>query len=446
MSILNATDRPGARGFVPSALWPERLLGRRPGLKEANIVCWGLFIAFLLVPICVVTVIQARRGTGLVRRLHSDFVYFYGDGQIGAQSPGRLYDYPLQQKVFSSIYPAHEGVYGPSPYPPFVALFFRPFSRISFEAAYGLWFGLSLALYLLGIGAELRLAYPGEGLKQSLVYCFAVGCYPFLFSTLINAQLSAVAVCAVSLAIYEETRGRLFTSGLALALMSYKPTLLVAIVPMLLLSRRFRTAAGFALGVGVLSASSTLFAGIGIWQKYYEFLRSFSRLTGFGGASPLQLWKYIDLSSLFAAATGRSNGAGKAAVLAAFAVVAIALAILLSRSARKSEPVQWLAWASTLTWTLLLNIYVPIYDSVLAVVAVILTLGALRKLQWRIASEWIVLLAVVAFAVSWKTVSFAQAHHVQLLSIVLLLLGAAQMWLLWRAIERERVTVPAIVA
>lgn len=446
MATLNATDSPEARGISISALWPTRLLGRRPGLKEANIVCWGLFIAFLLVPLCVVTVIQVRQGTGFIRRLHSDFVYFYGDGQIGTHSPARLYDYPLQQQVFSSIFPAYHGEYGPSPYPPFVALFFSLFSHLSFEASYGLWFGLSLVLYLLGIGAALGLAFPGEGLKQSLIYCFAVGCYPFLFSTLINAQLSSVAVCAVGVAIYEEKRGRFFVSGLILALLAYKPTLLVLIVPMLLLSRRFRAAAGFAAGAGALCAVSTLFAGIGVWQKYYEFLRSFSSLTGFGGASRLQLWKYVDLSSFFAAASGRQDGAGKDAALATSAVIAIGLATLLWRSARGSEPVQWLAWAATLTWTLLLNIYVPIYDSVLAVIAVILTLGALRTLGWRIANEWITLLSVVTLAISWKTVSFAQAHHVQLLSIALFLLGAAQLWLLWRAIERERAPVPAVVA
>lgn len=446
MTSLKATESRESRGISISALWPTRLLGRRPGLKEANIVCWGLFIAFLLAPLCVVTVIQVRQGTGFIRSLHSDFVYFYGDGQIGAHSPARLYDYPLQQRVFSSIYPAYHGEYGPSPYPPFVALFFSLFSHLSFEAAYGLWFGLSLVLYLLGIGAALGLAFPGEDLKQSLIYCFAVGCYPFLFSTLINAQLSSVAVCAVGVALYEERRRRFFISGLALALLAYKPTLLIIIAPMLLLSRKFRAAAGFAVGIGILSAASTLFAGIGIWQKYKAFLRNFSRLTGFGGASRLQLWKYVDLSSFFTAATGRPDGAGKAAALATSAVIAIALATLLWRSARGSEPVQWLAWASTLTWTLLLNIYAPIYDSVLAVIAVILTLGALRTLGWRIASEWIVLLAVVAFAVSWTAVSFAQAHHVQLLSIALFLLGAAQLWLLWRAIERERAPVPAVVA
>ncbi len=107
---------------------------------------------------------------------------------------------------------------------------------------------------------------------------------------------------------------------------------------------------------------------------------------------------------------------------------------------------QWLAWAATLTWTLLLNIYVPIYDSVLAVIAVILTLGALRELKWRAANEWIVLLAVVTLAVSWKTVSFAEHHHIQLLSIMLFVLGIAQLWLLWRAIEREKKPVAAVVA
>ena len=45
-------------------------------------------------------------------------------------------DYSLQQKIFNGINPAPgEGFYGPSPYPPFVALFFSLFARLPFNWA-----------------------------------------------------------------------------------------------------------------------------------------------------------------------------------------------------------------------------------------------------------------------------------------------------------------------
>ena len=446
MAGPGSTDTSEVRGWSLSALWPDRVLGRRPGLKEVNVVCWGLFVAFLVVPLLIVSLIRISHGPGFVRSLHSDFVYFYGDGQIAASSPARLYDYRLQQQTFTALYPAHEGVYGPSPYPPFVALFFSLFTHVSFEVAYALWFGVSLALYLLGVGLTARLVYPGERLKSALVLCFALACYPFLFSTLINAQLSAVAVCAAGTAIYQERRGKYFVSGLALALLMYKPTLLLLLCPMLILTRRFRTALGFVSGAAILLAVSTIFAGAQIWQAYFRLLLNFGRLTGLNGSSRLELRKYVDLSSFLAAASGTFPSAGKLVFIAVGVISVITLALLLWRSAKSGQPAQWLAWAATLTWTLLLNVYVPIYDSVLAVLAVILTLGALRDLKWDIASEWITLLAVTTFAVSWKTVSFAQQYHVQLLSIMLFLLATTQLWFLHRAIRQGKAAAHSLAA
>jgi len=109
--------------------------------------------------------------------------------------------------------------------------------------------------------------------------------------------------------------------------------------------------------------------------------------------------------------------------------------------------VQNLAWASTLTWTLLLNVYVPIYDSVLAVIAIILTLGALKRLQLGAAMGWAVFLSMLIFAVSWITVSMALSHQVQLLSILLGMLGLGQLVLLSRAIRPKSLqTEPGLLA
>lgn len=417
--------------------WPGRLLGPPPGLKEINLACWTLFVAFLLVPLCIVHVIQLRHGVGSVRQLNSDFVYLYGVGEIAREyPPARIYDSTLQHQVFLSIQPPRDGTYGPSPYPPFVAMFFIAFTHLSFETAYYLWLGISLGLYLFGIRAAAETIFPAERLKTSLIICFALAFYPFIFGTLLNGQLASVAICAVGLAIHQEKLGNLFRSGLALALLSYKPTLLLLVVPMLLLTRRFRTLLGFATGAGTLILGATAFAGAQIWPLYMGMLREFGRVTGVRGTSHLQLWKYVDLSSAFAAISGSRFALG--AMILTFGVGAIAAMLaLLWRSARSSPPVQWLAWAATLTWTLLLNVYVPIYDSILVAIAIVLTLGALRDLGWSIAAEWTTFLAIILFAVSWKTESFAETHGVQLLTIMLAALGLAQLLLLHRAMRQK---------
>jgi Flp pilus assembly protein protease CpaA len=85
----------------------------------------------------------------------------------------------------------------------------------------------------------------------------------------------------------------------------------------------------------------------------------------------------------------------------------------------------------------LLNLYVPVYDSVLVVIAIILTLGALRDLRWGTAGEWTTFVSVITFAVSWVTESVAKAHGIQLLTIMLLILGTMQLLFLYRAEYRR---------
>jgi ABC-type polysaccharide transport system permease subunit len=66
-------------------------------------------------------------------------------------------------------------------------------------------------------------------------------------------------------------------------------------------------------------------------------------------------------------------------------VVVAALASLVTawwRSRRADRPEQLLVWAATLTWTLILHVYVPLYDTVIAVPAAVLAVAAVRAQGW----------------------------------------------------------------
>jgi hypothetical protein len=420
--------------------WPEQLLGPVPGLIELNLVCWGLFLLCLL-PVVVVVVYAQFTTAGV---LHADFVYYYGSGKLLNQYPvSQLYNFDLQLKIFNGIYLLHDGVYGPSPYPPFVAWFFSPFARLSFEKAYFLWMGLSLLLYLAGIGAAVSAFFPRQRLKVSLIFCFALASRAFVMDTLLNGQLSSVAVFAVGLAVALDRRSRPLSSGLALALLTYKPTLLVVLLPMLLLTRRFRTLAGFAGGSAVLLLASTAFAGFGIWPSYLRLLRFFGRMSGLNGHTLILLWKCVDLNTFSYAIPGGRSTAGLAILACVICCVAAWLGLLLWKSAAAGFPAQSLAWAGTLTWTLLLNVYVPRYDSILAAISVILTLAALQALGWR--KEWgrMIFLALVVFAATWITEEIARSSRIQILTILLFVLGVAQLVLLRRAIHLNPLLLPA---
>jgi hypothetical protein len=413
-----------------SLRWPTRLLGPPPGLKEISLICWGSFVVFLVIPVGVILVIHARMGSDLIRGLHSDFTYFYGIGRIvNEYSTARVYDYQLQQKIFNEIYPLQNGVYGPSPYPPFVALVFSCFARLPFDLAYLLWGATSLLLYFFGLRIMARQFALQNSYIFSIMLCLALAFFPFFFETLVNAQLAAVAFFAVSVAISQDRAGNYMQSGLALSFLTYKPTLLLLLLPMLFLTRRFRTVIGFGSGVALIVFLTTAIAGIGIWPVYGQFLIEFSRVAGINGHSTLQLWQFVDLHSFSSAAVGVHARIGSAILIGAAGTIAGWLAYLLWKSKGLGTAQEQLAWAATLTWTLLINVYVPMYDCLLVVIAVILSLSALKKLQWD--QNWMVLLSVLIFACSWITEAFARRHGIQIISILLVILGLAQLGYLY---------------
>jgi alpha-1,2-mannosyltransferase len=437
-----------ARPVKPGALQPpNRDRNRTNDLKKLNLACWGIFGAFLMIRFIVPLSNQLKTGVQTLKILPADFIYFYGIGRIANHYPlANLYDYVLQLKVFNEIYPLSEGAYGPSPYPPFVALFFAPFARLPFGSAFALWMTTSLFIYLIGVGAAINAIFPREPLKASLFFCYALAFYPFLIGTLINGQLAAVAVFAIGLTIAGERSGKLFLSGLALSILAYKPTLLVLIVPLLVLTRRFRAIGGLIAGCAALFIVSTAFGGFAVWPAYARFVRMFGRVASLTDRSGLPLTNFVDIGSCLQAIAGGRSVAATAAALIATCVVAVALSVLWWRSAKASRPAQLLAWATALTWTLLINIYVPIYDTVLVVVAIVLTLGALRELGWKSATDLFAFAAIFTLGASWITSPFAADHHVQMLSIFLAILGCSQLYFLYGALGSKAQTKPAAEA
>jgi hypothetical protein len=411
--------------------WPQSVLGPPPGLKELNVLCWGLFVIGFMVPLCVVLVIRWKVGARFSDLLPVDFIYFYGIGQILNQHPAiNLYDYSLQLKTFNDIFPlsADHQVWGRSPYPPFVAKFFSIFARFSFERAFFAWMGMSFVLYMIAITAIVKAALPKDKLRSSLVFCFSIASPLFLYFNLAVGQLATVAVFSTSLAIFLERRSRPFLGGLALALLTYKPTLLLLILPMTLVTRRFRMLVGFCTGAAALFAASTLFAGPRIWPVYIRFLQTFAGTAGIHGASSVKAISY--------AIPGARTSLGLAIVACLLAGIALWLVILWRRSIGTNAATQNMVWAVTLTWTLLINVYVPVYDTLLIAVAATLAIGSLVQLGLIRIAGWSAVLAILVSAVSFKSESMAQHHGVQPLTLLILIFGLLQALTLQRLLQK----------
>jgi hypothetical protein len=84
------------------------------------------------------------------------------------------------------------------------------------------------------------------------------------------------------------------------------------------------------------------------------------------------------------------------------------------------------AWACTLTWTPLLNIYFPVYDSVLVIASLIVCGSSLSRVFPRVS----LLSTAALFACSFATVQIAKATGYQILTPVLILIGILQLQVL----------------
>jgi hypothetical protein len=286
--------------------------------------------------------------------------------------------------------------------------------------------GISFALYIAGIAAVVKAALPRDRLRGSLVFCSSIASPLFIYFNLVVGQLATVAVFATGVAIYLERRSRPMLSGLVLSILAYKPTLLLLIVPMLLVTRRFRALVGFFAGGAALVAASTWFAGPQIWPVYAHFLETFAGTAGIHGESSIKRWEYVDFNSVSYGIPGGRTSLGLAVLACLLIAIGAWLVVLWYKSVGSGAVVQNLIWALTLTWTLLLNVYVPVYDALLIAVSAALTIGALAQIERGKIAGWLAVLAIAISMVSFKSEPFAQEHGIQPLTILILVFGLGQ--------------------
>jgi hypothetical protein len=406
--------------------WPSRFLGPVPKLKDLNLIFWGLLFVGFVLPFSIV-IISSHRPPD------ADFAGFYSLGRIlNEHSPRDLYNFELQKQICEQVHP-RKGPYGPLPYPPFVGLFFRPFTLLPYWAAYSIWIAVSVALYSAGLRLTIDKFFPQEPLARSLLFALAFSYCPFIAYTVANGQLAAVSFFAIAVAIREDHLGRSFRSGLALCLCLFKPTLILLILPMLLFTRRFKTLLGFGVGAAMLALVTTAFEGFEVWPGFFQAIRSFGNSSvGVEKHSFLPLSMYVDLTSFSSLAHGGRSWAG----LAVLALIGFFAMMFLLKfwwiAPNQKDPYNTLLWATTLTWTLLLNIYVPIYDSILVVLSVILTAGALKGFPGISVRRWFTLLWILILVCSWFSVHLSKVTGIQLLTLLFAGLGALQLFALKR--------------
>ena len=185
-----------------------------------------------------------------------------------------------------------------------------------------------------------------------------------------------------------------------MALCLAKPTLLVLMLPMLILGRRRRALIGFVTGAGMLVVVSLAVVGWHGCTEYMAVVLRFGGLATTAGNSFL-LADYVDINSFLRTATG---GSGRLALggLALMGAGIVPWLAKIWRDAREGDPATLgLAWASTLTWTTVLNLYVPAYDTPIILSGIVLMVQWLYRANRETVPMALRILLVLLYVAPW---------------------------------------------
>jgi len=414
----------------------ERRLTRR---YIQSVCC--LLLGFFLIVQTFSFLTNDKGRTAFGPYLGADFAVFYVAGSIfDVYPPERIYDVNLHTQLYRGLFP---GVPPDAQLPyanaPFFVLLFAVLAHLPYQWAYLIWMMISIGLYVGGLWL-LRGTYtsiPRDAWSTAMLLAFSFT--PFLVEGLSGGQVSVFGFFWLALALSLERRRHLLLSGAALSVCAYKPTLLVLILPMLVITRRWGLLRGFAIGSLGLAVLSLLAVG---WQgccNYVEMLLLFLTTTT-GAASGLRTWKYVDINSFSRLLAGEHAFVRWALVLAAVGGTLPLLVRGWWKANGERENVRSLIWAMTIIWTLVLNVYLGIYDTVLVVLSALIATDmlchggpdthALLTPAYRY-------LLLTLYLVPWVTQPVARLTSVQLDTLVLAAFGFYLIRLLRRVVEAE---------
>ncbi len=406
--------------------------------------CWGL-LAVSLVLLVLSFVTSDENHQNRFGNLGADFAGFYYAGKIlNGPTPEKLYDAATQDESYYEIFPTVRGKENlPYVHPPFVAAMFRPLASLPYPTAYAVWLVLSAGLYGAGLAITWRVLPAMPAGDRMLAMLLALTFEPFLMECWLGGQLSGLAFASLALAFFWEQKGKPLLSGLALGLILYKPTLVILLLPMLVVAMRWRTLLGVALTAVSLGLISLAAVGKSVCLSYLDAIQGFTGTTT-GTGMVRKDWKFIDLNFFFRNLFGEPTTLGRVLVLTIAAVILGFLFISWRRMDRGGESRRWLVWAGTVTSTMVVNVYMGIYDLILIVPAVLWTTEVFYRHPDRTASYFptFKLLVFLVVVLSWITQPLARVTGVQIITLVLLALAAFQLRLAWIMTENTAAKIP----
>jgi hypothetical protein len=217
-----------------------------------------------------------------------DFSAFYAAGRIVLSGNGhQIYNYNQQREAQQTFITRLSIRKGPLLFnhAPFELLLFVPLALFSYPRATTLWYGLNVAA-LLAVPFLLRRRLPF--LKTSIFYALLAVAFFFPAGiALLQGQDSVLLLLLFTLGYLALADGHEVAAGCAFAMATFKPQLVLPILLIMGITRRWKLLLGFCgAGVALLAASVPLVG----WRSVLEFPRFLLRFShlppGVAGAYP----------------------------------------------------------------------------------------------------------------------------------------------------------------
>lgn len=227
------------------------------------------FYCIFLLAICLSIWISLGPELTTFRTFAWDFFILYTGGRMVLEGYGAsLYDLPAQLEYQDRLIAPRRVATGSLPffYPPTILPFLLPFSLGSLSLGYLLW--LLFCLLLVTGFVLLARRHLGIGREKWGSFLLVLLAFYPLSNHLVQGQTGLLPLLGFTLSFLFLRRGHDLWAGLALALGSIKPPLILPLLLVFLGKRRWWALVGFLLGVALLLGPLLPFLGMSALWDY----------------------------------------------------------------------------------------------------------------------------------------------------------------------------------
>ena len=245
---------------------------------------------------------------GEIRQGYPDFTAMYAAGRCVVSGLGsRLYDQQVQSGIQQQFASRVRNRLGPLPFthPPFEAALFAPLGLVAYTTAYWLWNAFSL-LALFAFVYLLRPHLPALRNWSSAIPVLASLAFFPVFVCLLQGQDSLLLLLLLGLAFVAMKGRRDFFAGACLGLALFRFQLILPLLAILLLRRKWKVLPGFALLAAALAGVSLAVVG---WQQTWNYPRTVLQLSRAQMSGAMNPTNMPNLRGVISSLAGEGNAA-----------------------------------------------------------------------------------------------------------------------------------------